>query len=120
MALQLTANGTSLMSETVFENRFMHVEELKRMSAHIKIDGRTAVIEGGHALSGAEVTSTDLRAGAALILAGLVAEGVTEVYGLHHIDRGYVDIVGKFQALGAKIKRVKVEDEVSATQPSFA
>lgn len=120
MALQLTANGTSLMSETVFENRFMHVEELKRMSAHIKIDGRTAVIEGGHPLSGAQVTSTDLRAGAALILAGLVADGVTEVYGLHHVDRGYVDIVGKLKALGAKIERVKVEEEVSATSHSYA
>ncbi|MCH5585262.1 UDP-N-acetylglucosamine 1-carboxyvinyltransferase [Shimazuella sp. AN120528] len=120
MALQLTAKGTSLMSETVFENRFMHVEELKRMSAHIKIDGRTAVIEGGHPLSGAQVTSTDLRAGAALILAGLVADGDTEVYGLHHVDRGYVDIVGKLQSLGAKIKRVSVEEEVSATSHSYA
>ncbi|MXQ52867.1 UDP-N-acetylglucosamine 1-carboxyvinyltransferase [Shimazuella alba] len=120
MALQLTANGTSLMSETVFENRFMHVEELKRMSAHIKIDGRTAVIEGGHPLSGAQVTSTDLRAGAALILAGLVADGVTEVSGLHHVDRGYVNIVGKLQALGAKIERITSDEEVSATQHSFA
>jgi UDP-N-acetylglucosamine 1-carboxyvinyltransferase len=120
MALQLTANGTSLMSETVFENRFMHVEELKRMSAHIKIDGRTAVIEGGHPLSGAQVTSTDLRAGAALILAGLVADGVTEVSGLNHVDRGYVNIVGKLQALGAKIERITADEEVSATQHSFA
>lgn len=120
MALQLTANGTSLMSETVFENRFMHVEELKRMNAHIKIDGRTAVIEGGHPLSGAQVTSTDLRAGAALILAGLIADGVTEVGGLHHVDRGYVDIVGKLQSLGAKIKRVTVDEEVPASSPTFA
>jgi UDP-N-acetylglucosamine 1-carboxyvinyltransferase len=120
MALQLTANGTSLMSETVFENRFMHVEELKRMNAHIKIEGRTAVIEGGHPLSGAQVTSTDLRAGAALILAGLIADGVTEVGGLHHVDRGYVDIVGKLQSLGANIKRVRVDEEVSASSPTFA
>jgi UDP-N-acetylglucosamine 1-carboxyvinyltransferase len=120
MALQLTAKGTSLMSETVFENRFMHVEELKRMSAHIKIDGRTAVIEGGHPLSGAQVTSTDLRAGAALILAGLVADGVTEVSGLHHVDRGYVDIVGKLKALGAKIDRISIDEEIPATEHSFA
>jgi UDP-N-acetylglucosamine 1-carboxyvinyltransferase len=120
MALQLTAKGTSLMSETVFENRFMHVEELKRMSAHIKIDGRTAVIEGGHPLSGAQVTSTDLRAGAALILAGLVADGVTEVSGLHHVDRGYVDIVGKLKALGAKIDRISIDEEIPATEHSLA
>ncbi|WP_028776617.1 UDP-N-acetylglucosamine 1-carboxyvinyltransferase [Shimazuella kribbensis] len=120
MALQLTASGTSLMSETVFENRFMHVEELKRMSAHIKIDGRTAVIEGGHPLSGAQVTSTDLRAGAALILAGLVADGVTEVSGLHHVDRGYVNIVGKLKALGAKINRISIDEEIPATEHSFA
>jgi UDP-N-acetylglucosamine 1-carboxyvinyltransferase len=117
MALQLTASGTNLMSETVFENRFMHVEELKRMSAHIKIEGRTAVIEGGHPLSGAQVTSTDLRAGAALILAGLVANGITEVTGLHHVDRGYVDIVGKLRSLGAKIERVS--EEVALTRHSF-
>jgi UDP-N-acetylglucosamine 1-carboxyvinyltransferase len=117
MALQLTASGTNLMSETVFENRFMHVEELKRMSAHIKIEGRTAVIEGGHPLSGAQVTSTDLRAGAALILAGLVANGITEVTGLHHVDRGYVDIVGKLRSLGAKIERVS--EEVPLTRVSF-
>lgn len=109
MALQLCAKGTSVMTETVFENRFMHVEELKRMGARIKINGRTAVIEGGHPLSGAEVKATDLRAGAALILAGLAAEGVTEVTELHHLDRGYVDIVGKLKALGAKIERVRVE-----------
>ena len=93
MALQLCAKGTSVMTETVFENRFMHVEEMKRMGARIKINGRTAIIEGGHKLSGAEVKATDLRAGAALILAGLAAEGVTEVTELHHLDRGYVDIV---------------------------
>ncbi|SFI66021.1 UDP-N-acetylglucosamine 1-carboxyvinyltransferase [Thermoflavimicrobium dichotomicum] len=111
MALQLTANGTSLLTETVFENRFMHVEEMKRMSAKIKIDGRTAVIEGGHPLSGAQVKATDLRAGAALILVGLVADGVTEVTELHHIDRGYVDIVGKLKSLGADIERITVEDD---------
>jgi UDP-N-acetylglucosamine 1-carboxyvinyltransferase len=111
MALLLTANGTSLLTETVFENRFMHVEEFKRMGAKIKIDGRTAIIEGGRPLSGAQVKATDLRAGAALILAGLVASGTTEVTELHHVDRGYVDIVGKLRALGADIARVRVEEE---------
>ncbi|RAL24588.1 UDP-N-acetylglucosamine 1-carboxyvinyltransferase [Thermoflavimicrobium daqui] len=115
MALQLTANGTSLITETVFENRFMHVEEMKRMSAKIKIDGRTAVIEGGHPLSGAQVKATDLRAGASLILVGMVAEGVTEVTELHHIDRGYVNIVEKLKALGADIERVTIEDHDEST-----
>lgn len=123
MALQLVAQGTSMMTETVFENRFMHVEELKRMGASIKINGRTAVIEGGTQLSGAEVKATDLRAGAALILAGLAAKGVTEVTELHHLDRGYVDIVGKLKALGADIQRVSYEREddfSSATTTSYA
>lgn len=122
MALQLCAKGTSLMTETVFENRFMHVEEMKRMGARIKINGRTAIIEGGHKLSGAEVKATDLRAGAALILAGLFAEGVTEVTELHHIDRGYVDIVGKLKSLGADIERVRVEEgkELPAQTHTYA
>src|SRR5690606_33510000 len=84
MALLMTVKGTSVITETVFENRFMHVEELKRMGADIKIDARTAVIEGGHPLTGAQVKATDLRAGAALVLAGLAAEGETEVTELHH------------------------------------
>lgn len=122
MALLLTADGNSVVTETVFENRFMHVEEMKRMGAKIKINGRSALIEGGHPLSGAEVKATDLRAGAALVLAGLVAEGTTEVTELHHIDRGYVQLVEKLQALGADIERVKVDTkkDVSAVQPSFA
>lgn len=110
MALQLFAKGTSVMTETVFENRFMHVEEMKRMGAMIKINGRTAIIEGGDKLSGAEVKATDLRAGAALILAGLAADGVTEVTELHHLDRGYVDIVGKLKSLGANIERVRIKE----------
>jgi UDP-N-acetylglucosamine 1-carboxyvinyltransferase len=122
MALLLTADGNSVVTETVFENRFMHVEEMKRMGAKIKINGRSAFIEGGHPLSGAEVKATDLRAGAALVLAGLAAEGTTEVTELHHIDRGYVQLVEKLQALGADIKRVKVdaEKDVSSVQPSYA
>ncbi|SEM79387.1 UDP-N-acetylglucosamine 1-carboxyvinyltransferase [Lihuaxuella thermophila] len=122
MALQLIAKGTSLMTETVFENRFMHVEEFKRMGGQIKIDGRTAIIEGGRPLTGAQVKATDLRAGASLILAGLAAEGITEVTELHHVDRGYVDIVGKLQALGASIERVNVDEgeESSVQQHSYA
>lgn len=122
MALQLSAKGTSILTETVFENRFMHVEEFKRMNAHIKIDGRSAVIEGGYPLSGAQVKATDLRAGAALVLAGLIADGVTEVTELQHIDRGYVDLVGKLQKLGADVKRVVVNEreEENVQHPSYA
>lgn len=120
MALLLTVKGNSVITETVFENRFMHVEEFKRMGAHIKIDARTAVIEGGHPLSGAQVKATDLRAGAALVLAGLAAEGETEVTELHHIDRGYVQLVEKLRALGADIKRLPVDTEKSMTEPSYA
>lgn len=103
MAYLSIADGTSMVTETVFENRFMHVEELKRMGAKIKIEGRSAIIEGVEKLSGAPVKATDLRAGAALILAGLAAEGVTQVMNTHHIYRGYVDIVGKLRSLGAVI-----------------
>ncbi|ADG07824.1 UDP-N-acetylglucosamine 1-carboxyvinyltransferase [Kyrpidia tusciae] len=107
MALLTIIPGSSMVTETVFENRFMHVAELQRMGADIRVEGRTAVIEGVPKLTGARVNSTDLRAGAALLLAGLAAEGETEVHGVHHIDRGYVDIVGKLHALGAAIKRVE-------------
>lgn len=103
-------HGNSSISETVFENRFMHVAELQRMGAEIHIEGRTAIIEGVHHLSGAEVTATDLRAGAALVIAGLMADSTTTVGGLHHIDRGYDNLVGKFQCLGAQIRRIEEED----------
>lgn len=106
MSFLSTARGTSMVIETVFENRYMHVEELKRMGAKIKIEGRSAVIEGVEKLSGAPVKATDLRAGAALILAGLAAEGTTQVMNIYHIDRGYVNIVEKLQNLGANIKKV--------------
>jgi UDP-N-acetylglucosamine 1-carboxyvinyltransferase len=106
MALLLRANGTSVITETVFENRFMHVEEFRRMNGDIKIEGRSSVINGPVNLQGAEVASTDLRAGAALVLAGLVAEGYTRVTELKHIDRGYVDFTRKLAALGADIERV--------------
>lgn len=105
MSLLCTLKGTSIVTETIFENRFMHVQELKRMGANIKIDGRTAVIEGVEKFSGSEVKATDLRAGAALILAGLAAEGTTEISDIYHIDRGYVNIEGKLKGLGANIER---------------
>lgn len=105
MVLMSVAEGTSIAIETVFENRFMHVSELKRMGANIKIEGRSAIIEGKPNLLGAPVKATDLRAGAALILAGLVAEGRTEISHIHHIDRGYVNIEEKLRNLGAKIYR---------------
>lgn len=104
--LLCTVSGTSIITETIFENRFMHAAEMKRMGANIKIDGRSAVIEGVDKLTGAEVRATDLRAGAALILCGLVAEGETEVTDIYHVDRGYVDIEKKFKGLGADIERI--------------
>lgn len=106
MALLLKSEGTSLVTETVFENRYMHVDEFVRMNAQIKVEGRTAVVQGNAKLKGAKVAATDLRAGAALILAGLVAHGETEISGIYHIDRGYVGIVNKLRALGADIERV--------------
>lgn len=105
MALMSVAQGTSVIIETVFENRFMHVDELKRMGADIKIDGRSAIVQGVSELMSAPVKATDLRAGAALILAGLKADGVTEISDIHHIDRGYENIEQKFAQLGAKIYR---------------
>jgi UDP-N-acetylglucosamine 1-carboxyvinyltransferase len=106
MALLLRAEGTGVITETVFENRFMHVEEFRRMNGNIKIEGRAAIVSGPNELQGAEVAATDLRAGAALIVAGLVADGYTRVTELKHIDRGYVDFAGKLKALGADIERV--------------
>ena len=108
MTLLAITKGSSIVTETVFENRFMHVAELVRMGANIKIDGRTAVIEGVDELTGCEVKATDLRAGAALILAGLIAKGRTEISDLYHIDRGYTNIEEKFSKLGAKIYRINI------------
>lgn len=106
MAFLLTLDkGVSIVTETVFENRFLHVPELRRMGAEVKTEGRTAVVEGVSFLTGASVHATDLRAGAALVLAGLAAQGETIVSGLEHIDRGYGDLVGKLQSLGAQISR---------------
>ncbi|MCM3134906.1 UDP-N-acetylglucosamine 1-carboxyvinyltransferase [Paenibacillus sp. RRE4] len=110
MALLLASEGTSVVTETVFENRFMHVDEFQLMNAEIKVEGRSSIITGNAKLKGAKVTATDLRAGAALIIAGLVAEGTTEVGGVHHIDRGYVHLAEKLNGLGADIYRISVEE----------
>lgn len=112
MAMMTISEGRSNLIETVFENRFMHVVEMNRMGANIATTGaRAALIEGPSQLTGCEVNATDLRAGAAMILSGLVAEGTTTIGNLHHIDRGYEDIVGKLQALGADIQRITVTEQ---------
>ena len=107
MAMLAVSEGTGLVTETVFENRFMHVDELKRMGSNIKIDGRTSVVEGVQKLTGCQVKATDLRAGAAMVLAGLVADGETQVGYIHHIDRGYDHLVAKLCGLGADIRRTE-------------
>jgi len=114
MALLLQAEGTGMITETVFENRFMHVEEFRRMNADIKIEGRSTIINGPAKLQGAEVAATDLRAAAALILTGLVADGITRVTELKHLDRGYVDFHGKLERLGANIERVKEDSDMKS------
>lgn len=106
MALLAVSEGMGRVTETVFENRFMHVDELKRMGANIRIDGRTSLVEGVDQLQGCAVKATDLRAGAAMVLAGLVAEGETRIGYIHHIDRGYDNLVSKLVMLGADIRRV--------------
>ena len=107
MALCCIAKGTSVITETVFENRFVHAGDLRRMGADIKIEGHSAIIKGVKKLSAAPVMASDLRGGAALILAGLVAEGTTELSRIYHLDRGYTKVEEKLASLGAEIKRVK-------------
>lgn len=116
-ALLTSANGTSRITETVFPQRFMHVSELKRMGAEIELQGATATIHGPTQLSGAPVMASDLRASAALVLAGLVCEGITEVNRVYHIDRGYESIDEKLAALGAHIERVKERRAIPAVSP---
>jgi UDP-N-acetylglucosamine 1-carboxyvinyltransferase len=106
MVLMSVGNGTSVISETIFDNRFIHVSELRRMGADIIISGNMATVKGVAGLSAAPVMATDLRASASLILAGLVAEGQTEVHRVYHLDRGYHAIEKKFSDLGASIERV--------------
>lgn len=110
-AIQVVANGTSVVTETVFENRFQHLDEMVRMNAHVKIDGNVAIIEGGHQLQGSLVYATDLRAAAALILAGLKATGRTRVRNLKYLDRGYYKFHEKLQKLGANVERVNNSKE---------
>jgi UDP-N-acetylglucosamine 1-carboxyvinyltransferase len=105
MTFLTTVEGPSMILETVFENRFMHIDELNKMGADIREDGRRAFIPGGAKLKGAEVTATDLRAGAALVLAGLSAESETVISDVYHIDRGYDSIIEKFASIGGSIKR---------------
>lgn len=110
------ADGVSILSESVWDNRFRYTEELRRMGAEIKVDGKTAIIEGGAPLSAAAVKATDLRAGAAMVIAGLAIEGRTEIEEIQLIERGYVDIVGKLRAVGADIKKISYPDPVSYDQ----
>lgn len=117
---QMHAEGTSVMRETVFENRFMHMEELRKMNGSFKIDGQSVVIYGGNELQGAEVASSDLRASAALILAGLISKGYTRVTNLKHLDRGYYNFHQKLRALGADVERVSETGEtVTQTKDSL-
>jgi len=106
MALDTLAEGTSVIVETIFENRFMHVQEMLRLGAHIDIDGHTAVVRGAPRLSGATVMATDLRASASLVIAGLAAEGETLVERIYHLDRGYERMEHKLRMLGAHIDRL--------------
>ena len=105
--LNAVAKGVGRVTETIFENRFMHVPELNRMGAHIELNGNLAICDDTEQLTGATVMATDLRASASLVLAGFVAEGTTTVDRIYHIDRGYEFIEDKLSALGGKIKRVK-------------
>jgi UDP-N-acetylglucosamine 1-carboxyvinyltransferase len=106
------AEGTSIINEGVWNNRFRYVDELKRMGANIQVDGKIAVFEGVGGLTGAVVKSCDLRAGAAMMIAGMVARGKTEVEDVAHIERGYEDVVEKFKELGADIKRISIPEQV--------
>jgi UDP-N-acetylglucosamine 1-carboxyvinyltransferase len=107
MALNTVADGTAVVTETVFENRFMHVQELRRLGANVEVEGNTAIIRGVPGLSGATVMATDLRASACLVVAGLQAQGETLVDRIYHLDRGYECIEEKLSQLGARIKRVR-------------
>lgn len=114
-AILTMADGTSIVNEAVWDNRFRYVEELRRMGAEISVDGKLAVIEGVEQLKGAPVKATDLRAGAAMIVAGLGASGTTQIEDIRHIERGYEDVVEKFAEIGADIKKVRVDDPTIKT-----
>jgi len=106
MALNTIATGVAKVTETIFENRFMHVQEMQRLGASIDIDGNTALVKGVAQLEGATVMATDLRASASLVLAGLVAQGQTVIERIYHLDRGYENLEEKLNALGANVKRI--------------
>ena len=110
------ADGTSVITEGIYDNRFKYVNELRRMGACIEVDGRVAIIEGGHRLTGAPVAACDLRAGAAMVIAGLCAQGRTEIEDIHYIERGYQDMVGKLRNLGADIRIVEYPDMEAAEE----
>jgi UDP-N-acetylglucosamine 1-carboxyvinyltransferase len=120
MTLMTLCEGNSVITETLFENRLGHVPELNRMGADIRVKGNHAIIRGVPFLSGAPVMATDLRASAALVLAGLAAEGMTTIRGLHHMDRGYDNLEGKLRGLGAKIQRVQVEADETGSVETIA
>ena len=107
LAVNVIANGASAVTETIFENRMMHVQELVRLGADIDVEGNTAIVRGVPKLTGANVMATDLRASACLVIAGLVAEGTTTIDRIYHLDRGYERIEDKLLALGARISRVR-------------
>ena len=115
-AVLCTAQGTSVITEGIWDNRYRYVDELRRMGARVQVDGKVAVIEGVECLTGAPVTACDLRAGAAMVIAGLAAQGVTEIDSVHHIERGYEQLVEKLAAVGADIKVVHVQEEDTSAQ----
>jgi UDP-N-acetylglucosamine 1-carboxyvinyltransferase len=114
--LQAAASGVSVTRETIFENRFKHLEEMRRMNLDVQIDGQVAVINGGQPLQGAFVHASDIRAAAALVLSGLIANGITRVDNLGHLDRGYYHFHKKLQALGANIERIEVAKSIQSKQ----
>ena len=109
-ALLTKTEGTSIVTDTIYQARFKHIDELRRMNANVKVEGNSAIVKGPVQLEGAQVKATDLRAGAALIVAGLMAKGTTEITGIDHIERGYEDMPEKLRSLGARIKKVKLSD----------
>jgi len=111
------ATGTSIVTDTIYSSRFKHIDELRRMGANVKVEGRSAIIYGPTVLQGTKVTATDLRAGAALVIAGLISSGITEISGVEHIDRGYEQLEAKLKALGAEIWRNEPSLENVYIQP---
>ena len=119
-ALLCLANGTSVITEGVYDNRYKYMNELRKMGAEIQVDGRVAVIEGGKGLTGAQVQACDLRAGAAMVIAGMCASGTTVVEDIHYIERGYENFVGKLSALGADIRIVDFPDDSDSAEKVIA